>query len=104
MSRYTNSTRSKNSELYAAVYEDVESAEAGDREGLLTVQGFDSGDFPVMDVLDLNAWEDGDILKDDETGEVLTFVVRIQRRKPEKAAKPRRNYGSGRTSSESYPS
>jgi len=103
MSRYTNANRTKNPDLYAAIYEDVESAEGGDREGLLTVQAFDSGDFPVMAALDLNAWEDGDLVKDAETGEVLTFVVRIQRRKPEQAAKPRRNYGSGKAS-ESYPS
>lgn len=101
--RYSTTNTSKNPDMYVAIYEDEASALAEDRDGLLTVQGFDAGDFPVMKALDLNAWNEGDLVRDAETGEVLTFVVRIQRRKPEKAAKPRRNYGTGKAA-ENYPS
>lgn len=101
--RYSTANSGNNPDLYIAVYEDAAAAEAEDRDGLLTVQGFDSGDFPVMKVLNEKHWNEGEILKDPETGEILTFVVRIQRRKPEKAVKARRNYGPAKPA-EDYPS
>ena len=100
--RYNSSaTVENNPDLYVAVYEDVEAAEAQDRNGLLTVQGFDSGDFPVMKVLNDKIWQDGEILKD-ANGNAMTFVVRIQRRQPEKTVKARRSYAP--SAAETHPS
>jgi hypothetical protein len=90
-----NRTRVRNADLYAAVYASREEAEAEDREGLLTVQAFDSGDFPVMKSLDEENWEDGEIVE-------VSFVVRMQKRKDETPAK-RRAWKSGEAA-ESYPS
>lgn len=101
MSRYTNRSTIRNEDLYVAVYDSIEAAEAEDRDGLLTVQAFDSGDFPVMKSLDEVSWQDGELLTAD--GEIVPFYCRVVRRKPEKPAPKRKAWGTG-TPSESQPS
>ena len=85
MARYQNNrntSTARNADMYVGVYDSREAAEAGDREGLLTVQNFVDGDFPIMEFLDKDTWEDGEIVEH-------TFVVRVHKRKPEKEAPKR---------------
>lgn len=93
MARYNTRSTIRNTTKYAAVYDSIEAAEAQDRNGLLTVQAFDSGDFPLMKSLDSVDWEDGDLVEAD--GQIVTFVVRIQSRKPDAPVDRRRNWKAG---------
>lgn len=95
MARYTNRKTVRNADMYVAVYASREEAEAANREGLLTVQPFDSGDFPIMKSLDEEAWEDGEIVE-------ATFFVRIQARKDDQPAQ-RRSWKANEAAEE-YPS
>ena len=89
MARYNRNTQEdavNNEDMYVGVYDSPEAAEAGDREGLLTVQAFDQGDFPIMKLLDKENWEDGEIV-------THTFVLRLHKR-AEKPTAPKRTWSA----------
>ena len=97
MARYTNQVQPavRNDDKVVYVYSSKEAALSDDlkasRAELLTVQGFGSGDFPVMASLDLEDWEDGELVK------VEFYAVVRNRRESEKPVTPRRDW-KGRSS------
>ena len=74
-----NAADVNNTDMYVKVFDTRENAEADNRKGLLTVQAFDQGDFPIMAFLDKQDWADGEMVEH-------TFHVRVFARKPEQEA------------------
>jgi hypothetical protein len=84
--RNRNSNRQSfvnNADMYVGFYASKEECLAADPDGLLTVQSFDSGDFPATKSLDTADWSDGDIVEQ-------VVYMRIHRRKGEKPVQARK--------------
>jgi hypothetical protein len=84
--RNRNSNRQSfvnNADMYVGYYASKEECLAADPNGLLTVQSFDSGDFPATKSLDAEDWEDGDIIEQ-------VVYMRVHRRKGEKPVTARK--------------
>jgi hypothetical protein len=89
---YRNTSEARNSDMVAYVYASLEAAQAATpdeiseaRNDLLTVQGFDSGDFPALEAMDLDNWDDGEVV-------AIPFYVTIRKRSVKAAPKPRASF------------
>ena len=82
-----NNTRKPilNTDKYVAVYLSLDDAKEGGKDGKVTVQSFDAGDFAGMEELDSRNWEDGQIIN-------VQCYLRVMKRSEAQKAAPRRSF------------